>query len=136
MLWRIALTLPLLAVGCGSAFPKPALAPQPPAAFSEVPYPPPPARVEMVPERPKGDPPWIDGSWVWEGGQWRWLAGGWVVPAQGSVYSLSETRRRPDDGAVLYAPAAWRMPDGQPAPPPQVVAAATPSGKTEVEKTP
>ena len=41
-------------------------------ALLPVDYPPPPARVELVPNAPSGEAVWIDGEWQWQGQRWAW----------------------------------------------------------------
>jgi hypothetical protein len=109
------------AFSCGSAFPSPALAPQPAEAFSDVPYPPPAGKVEYVPDPPSSDAKWVDGQWRWLNGKWHWERGGWYdVPS--TVRFAKWEARRDTDGRLLFAPATWRDGRGQEAPTPRMLA--------------
>ena len=111
----------VVAIGCGSSFPPPPLVPQTDDAFSEVPYPPPPAQIEFVPDVPDGAVAWVDGAWTWEGTQWRWKRGGWFNVPPGTRYSPWQAKRTPD-GRLLFAPSVWRGANGAPLEPPEPVA--------------
>ncbi len=117
----------LLVSACGGSIPEPAIAPQPDAAFVEVPYPPPAARVETMPARPAGDTSWVDGQWSWEGEHWTWLAGAWVIPPAGGRFAPWALRLGPD-GHLTFAAASWRDAEGRALPPPRVVAPAITEG--------
>jgi hypothetical protein len=111
-------------VACGSSLPRPPRGEPPPGAYAEVPYPPPPAQVERVPERPERAV-WVDGSWLWTGTRWRWRDGGWFEPPpQGVVYADWEIRR-PSGTSLRFAGAAWRDRSGAEVSPPRLVASAT-----------
>jgi hypothetical protein len=100
----------LFANGCGSSLPEPPLAePMPVRAEKavEVPYPPPPARVEFVPERPRSGSVWIDGEWSWTGRRWAWTYGRWVAPPDSAKFSPWKTARS-SDGTLLFVPGTWR----------------------------
>lgn len=74
-------------------------------------YPPPPARVEMVPERPQSNAVWLNGEWAWSGRRWAWKEGGWVVVPEGARYAkLALVRRK--DGKLFAAPGVWRNAQG------------------------
>jgi hypothetical protein len=95
-------------LACGSSLPEPMYSSQPVGAFQEVPNAPPPARVELVPERPENSKAvWIDGEWDWTGARWAWQYGRWVVPPPGSTYSTWAVIRR-SDGVLLFAPGVFR----------------------------
>jgi hypothetical protein len=122
---------------CGSEIPQPAAAAQPTDALVEVDYPPPPARVEMVPTRPSSDAVWINGEWLWQGRRWSWRAGMWVVAPRDAAYARRVLVRRVD-GRLFFAPGTWRDAQGRevPAPPEQVArsvsgAITNPEGETE-----
>lgn len=113
---------------CGSSLPGPPLAPQPPDAFIEVPMPPPPAQVEIVPARPEAARTWVDGAWTWEGTRWRRQAGGWLALPRGPRYAAGVARRR-DDGTLLYANPRWLDGEGRTLDEPRRIAEArTPGG--------
>jgi hypothetical protein len=109
---------------CGGRLPQPASATQPPDAFHEVPYPPPPAKVEYVPDPPRKDAVWVNGQWRWLTTDWRWERGGWYAVPAGLGFARWETRREVD-GRLLFAPASWRDARGQEAPTPTLLAQAT-----------
>src|SRR5262245_30359992 len=101
----------LLAAGCGGSLPE-APRPEPAAPVRaanavEVPYPPPPARVEFVPEQPRSGTVWVDGEWSWTGTRWAWTYGRWVAPPQSATFSPWKTART-SDGALLFVPGTWR----------------------------
>lgn len=96
---------------------------QPVEAFTEVPFPPPPGRVEYVPEKPRSTATWIDGQYRWQAGRWQWEHGGWYDVPPGVGYATWETRRR-TDGRLLYAPGTWRAKNGKDAPEPVLLAQA------------
>ena len=75
----------------------------------EVPYPPPPARVEIIP-KPPGDlkgPVWIDGEWQWRSRRWVWQAGRWEVPLSGGYYAPAATVRL-SDGTLVFFKGTWK----------------------------
>jgi len=98
---------------CSASLPKPPTGPVPPDAMIEVPYPPPPARVEVIPPRKNGLDVWIDGQWEWDGTVWKWLDGAWTTPPA-NAYFTPWTAVRQSDGRLLFARAAWRAKDGRP----------------------
>src|SRR5215471_11175795 len=97
---------------CGSGIPRPPGAPQPTNALVEVDYPPPPARVEMLPKQPSGDAVWINGEWLWLGRRWSWRPGMWVVSPRNAAYARRVLVRR-GDGKLLFAPGSWRDSEGR-----------------------
>jgi hypothetical protein len=102
-------------------------------AYSEVPYPPPPARVEVVPPAPRKGLVWVDGQWAWAWKRWQWEAGGWVAAPPGATFARWATVRL-DDGRLFFAPAAWRARDGHVlAPPPMLERARTAGYSAEDE---
>ena len=105
----------MAAAACGvSRLPAPAYVAHPTSALVEVPYPPPPARVEYVPERPKdGNMVWLDGEWTWRGRRWGWKAGRWVVPPADAKFS-PWTDVRDDRGTLSAAEGAGRDSKGVP----------------------
>ncbi len=96
-----------LAGACTPAMPRPPYTAQPSSALVEVTRPPPPARVEIVPTRPRQDAVWLDGEWLWRRGRWAWLSGRWVVAPAGAAFSVWSFVRGPD-GRLWYAPGEWR----------------------------
>jgi hypothetical protein len=103
---------------CSSSLPEPSYSSQPANAFEEVQFAPPPARVELVPGRPKDSRAvWVDGEWDWTGARWAWQYGRWVVPPAGATYSKWTVVRR-KDGVLMFAPGIFRGVKGSPLPPP------------------
>ena len=74
-----------------------------------VPYPPPPARVEVIPPSHKDTEVWVDGQWLWRGRRWLWEAGGFVVPPKDSYYAPAITLRQAD-GTLAYFEGGFRRP--------------------------
>ena len=72
-----------------------------------VPYPPPAARVELVPPQPHADAVWVDGFYRFTGGEYVWTAGDWVVPKPGMKYA-PPTAVRLNDGSLVYYEGTWR----------------------------
>ena len=107
-LW-LAATLPVSA--CSHSLPVPATGPHTGDEPVIVPYPPPPARVEVVPPAPpalKGSV-WVDGEWQWKGRRWVWQPGQWELPYAGSYYAPATTIRLAD-GSLAYFPGNWHFP--------------------------
>ncbi|HZU84236.1 MAG TPA: YXWGXW repeat-containing protein [Polyangiaceae bacterium] len=119
----LAIGCAIASTACGAAIPEPPRAPQPPNAFVEVPYPPPPARVEQLPGRPDPRAVWTDGQWTWDGTRWAWTPGGWVIAPAAGQFARWALRLTPD-GRLQFAPASWRDAAGRELPPARVVASA------------
>lgn len=96
-----------LVCGCARSLPHPRYMAQPSSALVEVSRPWPPARVEVIPARPREGAVWVDGEWIWRRGRWAWLAGRWVMAAAGTAFSPSVFVRGAD-GRLWYAPGEWR----------------------------
>jgi hypothetical protein len=131
------LAVAMLVPACGRRpLPHPRIGSRPPAAGEavEVPYPPPVARVEIVPAAPPQKAVWIDGSWTFRAGGWRWDPGGWVIPPA-EAYFVPWTVERGRDGRLFFFPSAWydAHRGGAVAPPPILVAAAHDVAETETE---
>ena len=101
------LAISMVLVGCTAGLATPAYVGQPSEALAHVGYPPPPARVEHVPPRPRAGAVWIDGEWAWQGHAWAWQSGRWVMAPAGCRFS-PWTSTWADDGSVYYAPGVWR----------------------------
>jgi len=71
-----------------------------------VPYPPPPARVELIPPAPSDTAVWVDGTWRWTGRDYIWIAGRWQEPIEEAHYAPAKTERLPD-GGVSYSPGTY-----------------------------
>lgn len=96
-----AVVLALTLGSCGgSSLPQPARGPHVDGEPIAVPFPPPPARPDVIGSAPPDakDPVWVDGQWVWRGRSWVWQPGQWW-------------ERPPDQ--VWAAPAIVRLVDGQ-----------------------
>jgi hypothetical protein len=94
--------------GCGPRLPTPEATHHRGDPFVRVPYPPPVARVELVPPQPSDDAVWVDGFHRFVGGDYRWTPGDWVVPARGMKYAPPMTVRL-DDGSLVYYEGKWRQ---------------------------
>lgn len=92
--------------GCGHEWPSPALIAHPASALRRVPYPPPPARVELVPDEPEEGAVWVDGNWVWRGRRWVWRFGQWVEPVAGVRWAPNVTARNAT-AVLYYAEGEW-----------------------------
>src|SRR5262249_19876160 len=104
----LALVVTIAIVACGHArLPRPPYVQQPTSALVEAPYPPPPARVEVVPDSPRDEAVWVDGEWTWHGRRWAWRRGRWVVTPSGGAFSPWTTVRN-GDGTLYFAEGTWR----------------------------
>jgi hypothetical protein len=92
--------------GCGGALPEPAQIQQHERAYETVPYPPPAAFVELVPEATSNELVWVDGYWTWQGTRYLWVRGGWVKPPEGARYARWKVSFH-SDGTIWMAPSAW-----------------------------
>jgi hypothetical protein len=119
----------IAALACGvPRLPAPPLARQPTEALIEVPYPPPPPRVETVPAAPRSTAVWIDGEWTWQTRRWAWRPGRWVLsPVEARFTPWTTVRDRL--GTLYFAEGTWRDASGAAVaePPPLAVAEALPS---------
>jgi hypothetical protein len=103
--WFDLLTISLL--GCGSSLPTPEVGQHPLSAYVEVPYPPPAALAETVPERPAAaGAVWVDGEWLYHGQAFAWRRGGWVVPPPSSRFAPWRSWYR-RDGRLMLATGHW-----------------------------
>jgi hypothetical protein len=120
----IAALVVALVLGCGSGLPVPRTTNvRSPTDYIEVPYPPPAARVEIVPPRPTPTAVWVDGEWTFRGKRWVWEPGGWVDPPGDAYFAPWIATRRPD-GKLSFAPGSWHGPKGEPIPKPPILAPA------------
>ncbi|WP_394842630.1 YXWGXW repeat-containing protein [Pendulispora brunnea] len=93
---------------CGpSRLPAPKYVGQDTSALMEVPYPPPPAHTERVPDSPAKGAVWLDGEWVWDGRRWSWRQGRWVMAPSDAKFS-PWTAVRGHDGTLYFAPGVWK----------------------------
>lgn len=104
--WRLSSALVALAVaaGCGSSVLEAPVGAHPTNDAVQVPYPPPPAKVEELPQRPSGRCVWVDGYWDFSE-RWEWQPGEWVVPQPHCRLAPMELRRQA--GQLLYARPRW-----------------------------
>jgi hypothetical protein len=93
--------------GCAHSVVLPAGTQHPKAAYVVVPYPPPAALAETVPERPdRAGLVWLDGEWMYRGSTFVWRRGGWVVAPPAGRFATWQTRYT-DDGRLLMASGSW-----------------------------
>jgi hypothetical protein len=125
----------IVSSACSSSLPTPPATAHPKRAFEEVPYPPPAALVEVVPNPPKKnhDAVWLDGFWIWRGRYYVWQRGGWLVPPENGAYATWQSVLA-RDGRIVFAPGAWYDPKGRPLPSPKMLLyARSPPNQTTVE---
>lgn len=129
----IAVAIGTLPIACGStSVTTPRYVSQPQEALEEVPFPPPPARVEFIPRRPSDDAVWIDGEWVWHGRRYAWKPGRWVKPPARGAYAPWTTVR--DAMGTLYlAKGTWRDESGAALPDPEPLATGSPTRASVVD---
>jgi len=120
----LGLLITLGLVGCADSLPLPPYAPQTTDALSAIRFPPPPGRVEHIPNRPSGANAWVDGEWLLRKARWVWRVGRWVRAPAGARYSPWVIARAPD-GTAYYAPGAWKDTGGAPLAEPSALAFAT-----------
>lgn len=132
---RLTLVLTALAsLACGSTLPQPGQAAPPAEAFVEVPYPPPPALSELVPDPPeRPGAVFVDGGWTWRGNYYVWQRGGWVVPEPG-LRVTPWVVRYTSDGRALFAESRWVNASGKLVRAPKIIVpAATPPNEVTAE---
>jgi hypothetical protein len=78
-----------------------------------VPYPPPAALPETVPDKPDGDVVWLDGEWLFVSSSYVWRRGGWVVAPHAGQFAPWSTRYT-KDGRLLLASGAWYDEENRP----------------------
>jgi hypothetical protein len=100
-----ALLSSLALTACSTPLPVPPRGDHAGAIPVVVPYPPPPARVDVVPYPPKDfdRPAWVDGQWIWRGRRWVWEEGRWVDLDPQQVYANPMIVRRSDGQLVWFA---------------------------------
>lgn|GEM_PF-4570692 len=98
-----------------SALPLPKAGPNQTQSAIVVPYPPPPARPEIVPAKTGDRVVWIDGAWSWDRRRWVWQRGRWEVPPTGAHHALPKLEQLPD-GSLGWYPGGWQWPNKQAAP--------------------
>ena len=127
-------TLVLASLACGgSSLPDPESATHPADAFMDMPYPPPTALVEVVPDRPDRHAVWVDGNWAWRGRYYVWQRGGWVHAPEHAAYASWQAYLAAD-GRLLFAPGTWYDAQHRPlAAPTPLQVARTPPNQTTLE---
>lgn len=105
-LLKHAVVASFCASSCGGSLPLPPTVRHPPSAYQEIPYPPPAALAETVPERPDRDVVWVDGEWFFSGSAFTWHRGGWVVAPPSARFAPWHAKYRPD-GRLMLAQGAW-----------------------------
>lgn len=120
------------AIGCSSGLPRPPYSAQKTADLQEVPFPPPPGRVEFVPDQPNAASVWIDGEWEWTGRVWTWKRGRWVEPIPNATFSPWTTVRGAD-GMLYLAGGTWRDANGNPIDPPIAISYGKPTAGALVD---
>jgi hypothetical protein len=119
--------------GCGASLPRAEAKQHSSEQYTVVPYPPPSALVEIVPESPDPDAVWVDGYWSWGGRYYVWERGGWVIPQPGA-HVCKWSARYEDDGTLMYAPTTWHASSGERIEPPRfLLPAATPPASETAE---
>jgi len=112
--------------------PAPEYTSHPTSALVEVPFPPPPARVENIPKRPNDDAVWIDGEWQWQARRWAWKPGRWMVPPPNARFA-PWTSVRDRIGTLYVAAGVWRDSAGNEVPEPESVTTAKPAAAAVVD---
>ncbi len=99
-------------LGCAPRVPVPPSGPHEADTPVIVPYPPPPARVQMLSPRPNDAAVWVDGCWSWTRERFVWLPGGWQRPPHPDAYYAPATTVRGRNGKLFYYVGAWHLPSG------------------------
>lgn len=130
----MAFVLSLNSIACGSTLPSPDSATHAKSAYVDVPYPPPAALAEVVPEAPaRTGLVWVDGDWSFRGKSYVWKRGGWFSIRSYIRYAPSVVQYEMD-GRVLFAPSTWYDRNGQvTAVPSRVAPAETPPNEVTDE---
>lgn len=103
----------ILVASCGlSRLPRPPYTAHASADLVAIPYPPPPARIEVIPESPDDRAVWLDGEWSWSGRRWGWRRGRWVIPPQGAAFAPWQAVRG-GKGNLFIAPGVWKGKNGE-----------------------
>lgn len=122
-----------IALACGGSLPTPPVTTHPPSAYIEVPYRPPAALVETVPEPAPEGAVWVDGHWDWQGRSYVWVRGGWLRAPEGAGYATWRSYME-HDGRLLFAPGVWYDARRQPMEAPRfLLVARTPPNEITLE---
>lgn len=109
--WAFALVV--AASGCGvEALPVPLRGYQAGVEPITVPFPPPPARADIIPGKPldAADPVWVDGQWIWRGRQWFWQPGQWYERPPKQIWAAPAVVRLAS-GDLVWFEGRWRAAD-------------------------
>lgn len=109
----VRLLFAALLSACAATVPRPPNGPTPAGSMVEIPYPPPPARIETIPANEDESKVWVDGQWAWQGRKWKWQPGTWVTPPPKAYFTRWSAVRRPD-GKLFFVRATWRDENGRP----------------------
>ena len=103
---RRSLSLLFVALlGCAPALPTPPSGEHVGETPVLVPFPPPPARADIVPDMPKAmkKPVWVDGQWMWHATRWVWEPGQWVDLPPKQIYARPTIVRLSDGKLHWFA---------------------------------
>jgi hypothetical protein len=96
---------------CGASVPLVPKGPHPPHVqeFVPVAFPPPPAKVEEIPNGVDDDRcAWVDGYYAWVGRHWEWRAGRWVVPPNDCYYAPPVAKwSKSGEPELYFTPPRW-----------------------------
>ncbi|MSP24135.1 MAG: hypothetical protein EXR75_03005 [Myxococcales bacterium] len=110
----LALVFGAITFTCTPHLPTPPDGPHAGDAPLIVPYPPPVARVELIPPRRRQEAVWLDGAWAWRVDRWSWTRGKWaLVPEPGAYYAPPMTVRR-RNGELFHFAGQWHRADTSP----------------------
>lgn len=98
----------LVLCDCSSSLPHPEWAQVDASDYVEVASSPRPAPVEFVPQRPRSDALWVDGSWEYVGERYVWKSGTWAIVPRGLRRARWLLVRRKEDGQLFFAPSTWK----------------------------
>ncbi len=110
MVFAAAATL-LATMGCGGTT---ELVPRGPhrergGSSVAVPYPPPPAKVEVLPLQRNDECRWRGGYYAWRETGWLWIRGEWVFPPEGCYYAPPDTKweKRSGRPVLIHRTPEW-----------------------------
>ena len=109
------LTLAVFSAACGGGTQLVPSGPHPPHVqeFVEVPFPPPPAQIEELPEA-LDDPncAWVSGEYRFRDRHWVWEPGRWVVPPEGCYHAAPVVAwSKTGEARLYYSPSGWYSED-------------------------
>lgn len=113
---RLAALVPLgLGLACGGGTQLVPSGPHPPHVqeFVEVPYPPPPAQVEEIPEtHGDADCAWVSGEYRFRDRHWVWEPGRWVLAQEGCYHAPPVVAwSKGGEPRLYYSPSRWYVED-------------------------